>query len=57
MKDKTRFGKRIQGWKEFLAWAGKKIMIKVVAQLIPKFAMSCFDLTKSFFDQLSSMVC
>jgi hypothetical protein len=32
-------------------------LIKAVAQAIPIFAMSCFDLTKSFCEKLSSLVC
>jgi hypothetical protein len=49
--------KRIQGWKEkFLSWAGKEVLIKVVAQVIPTFAMGCFDLTKDLCDQVSTMV-
>jgi hypothetical protein len=55
---KDRIWKRIQGWKEkFLSWAGKEVLIKVVAQAIPTFAMGCFDLTKSICDQISKMVC
>lgn len=55
---KDRIWAGIQGWKEkFLSWAGKQILIKAVAQAIPTFAMGCFDLTKSFCDQISAMVC
>ena len=54
---KDRIWKRIQGWKEkFLSWAGKEILIKAVAQAIPTYAMGCFDLTKTFCDQVSAMV-
>lgn len=50
--------KKIQGWKEkFLSRAGKEILVKAVAQAIPIFAMSCFDLTKTLCDDISSMVC
>lgn len=55
---KDRIWQRIQGWKEkFLSWAGKDILIKAVAQVIPTYAMGCFDLTKSFCDQMSKMIC
>uniref|UniRef100_J3LWH3 Reverse transcriptase zinc-binding domain-containing protein n=1 Tax=Oryza brachyantha TaxID=4533 RepID=J3LWH3_ORYBR len=54
---KDRILQRIQGWKEkLLSRAGKEIMIKVVAQAIPTFAMGCFDLTKNLCDQISKMI-
>jgi hypothetical protein len=53
-----RIWKKIQGWKErFLSKAGKDILIKACAQAIPTFAMSCFDLTKSLCDEMSTMIC
>jgi hypothetical protein len=55
---KEKIWRRIQGWKEkLLSIAGKEILIKAVAQAVPVYAMACFDLTKSFCDQLSSMIC
>jgi hypothetical protein len=55
---KDKVWKRIQGWKEkMLSKAGKDILIKAIAQAIPTFAMSCFDLTKTLCDQMSSMIC
>ena len=49
---------RIQGWKEkMLSRAGKKALIKAVAQAIPTFAMGCFDITKEICDQISAMIC
>jgi hypothetical protein len=39
-----------------LSKAGKEILIKVVAQAIPTFAMGCFDLTKGLCDKISSMI-
>jgi hypothetical protein len=54
---KRRIWSRIQGWQEkLLSKAGKEILIKVVAQSIPTYAMSCFDLTKGLCDELSSMI-
>jgi len=48
---------RIQGWQEkLLSKAGKEILIKAVAQSIPTYAISCFDLTKGFCDELSTMI-
>ena len=54
---KERVWKRIQGWKEkLLSKAGKGVLIKAIAQAIPSYAMSCFDLTKSLCDEISSMI-
>jgi len=54
---KQRIWARIQGWQEkLLSRAGKEIMIKAVAQAIPTYAMSCFDLTKGLCEQISSMI-
>ncbi|EAZ04413.1 hypothetical protein OsI_26557 [Oryza sativa Indica Group] len=54
---KERVWKKIQGWKEkLLSRAGKDILIKAVAQAIPAFAMSCFDLTKTLCDEISSLI-
>ena len=55
---KERIRRKIQGWKErMLSCAGKEILIKVVAQAIPIYAMACFDITKSLCDQISAMIC
>ncbi|KAJ1256423.1 hypothetical protein BS78_K029100 [Paspalum vaginatum] len=54
---KQKIWGRIQGWQErLLSKAGKEILIKAIAQAIPTFAMSCFDLTKGLCDELSSMI-
>ncbi|GJN04595.1 hypothetical protein PR202_ga22158 [Eleusine coracana subsp. coracana] len=55
---KEKIWNRIQGWKERLLYkAGKAVSFKAVAQAIPTFAMSCFDLTKTFCDEVSTMIC
>lgn len=54
---KQRIWARIQGWQEkLLSKAAKEVLIKSVAQAIPTDAMSCFDLTKSLCDEISSMI-
>jgi hypothetical protein len=35
---------------------GKQLMIKACAHTIPVFAVTCFDLTKSFYDQINMMI-
>jgi hypothetical protein len=55
---KEKIWKRIIGWKErFLSKAAKEILIKAVAQAIPTYAMSCFDITKNLCDDISQMIC
>jgi hypothetical protein len=48
---------KIKGWKEkALSWAGKQVLIKVVAQAIHVFVMGCFDITKDICDQISTII-
>ena len=54
---KQKVWARIQGWKQkLLSKAGKEILVKAVAQAIPTYAMSCFDLTKGLCDELSTII-
>ena len=54
---KGKLWARIQGWQEkLLSKARKEILVKVVAQAIPTYAMSCFDLTKGLCDELSTII-
>ena len=49
---KDHIEQRVQGWKErFLSWAGKELLLKVVAQVIPTFTMSCFLLPKKWCEE------
>src|SRR6266498_2569015 len=55
---KERVWRRIQGWMEkLLSKVGKEIMIKAISQAIPTYAMSCFDLTKSLCEEISTLIC
>ena len=54
---KKKIWTRIQGWQEkLLTKFGKEILVKAVAQSIPTYAMSCFDLTKGLCDELNTMI-
>jgi hypothetical protein len=54
---KKKIWTKIQSWQEkLLSKAGKEILIKVVSQFIPTYAMSCFDLTKGLCDELSMII-
>ncbi|KAI5440050.1 hypothetical protein KIW84_025417 [Lathyrus oleraceus] len=44
-----RIWKKVKGWKDkFLSRAGKEVMIKSVAQVIPTYVMSCFRLPEDY---------
>ena len=53
---KDRVWKKLQGWKvKILSRAGKEILIKVVAQSIPTYTMSVFQLLVKLCEELQSM--
>ncbi|XP_061993305.1 uncharacterized protein LOC133711157 [Rosa rugosa] len=53
---KERLSKKLAGWQgKLLSSAGKDLLIRVVAQALPSYAMSCFLLLKEFCDDLHQM--
>ncbi|XP_024164012.1 uncharacterized protein LOC112170994 [Rosa chinensis] len=53
---KERLGKKLSAWQgKLLSGAGKDILIRVVAHALPTYAMSVFQLTKSFCEDLEQM--
>ena len=53
---KDRIWKKLQGWKGLmLLRAGKEILIKVVAQSIPTYTMSVFQLPLKLCDELDAL--
>ena len=54
---KERVEKKLSGWKEkILSMGGREILIKVVAQAIPTYTMSCFWIPKSLCDEMEGMI-
>ena len=54
---KTRVWQKLQGWKsKLVSQAGREILIKVVVQAIPSYAMSVFRLPFGLCDELERMV-
>ena len=54
---KERVGRKLSGWKEkILSIGGRKVLIKAVAQAIPMYTMSCFQLPKGLCDEIESMM-
>ena len=54
---KERVGRKLAGWKEkLLSIGGREILIKVVAQAIPTYTMSCFQLPKGLCDDIEGMM-
>ena len=57
MEIKERLGRKLFGWKEkILSISGREVLIKVVAQAIPMYTMSCFQLPKGLCDEIESMM-
>ena len=54
---KERVERKLSGWKEkMLSVCGQEILIKAVAQAIPTYTMSCFQIPKSFCDEIEAMM-
>ena len=52
-----KLAKRLARWKEkLISKAGKEILIKVVAQAIPTYTMSCFKLPDTLREELMSII-
>ena len=53
---KDRIWKRLQGWKEkLLSQAGREVLIKVVIQAMPSYAMGCFKFPAGLCQEISSL--
>ncbi|XP_062005714.1 uncharacterized protein LOC133722872 [Rosa rugosa] len=53
---KERLAEKLKHWQgKMLSGAGKDILIRVVAQALPNYAMSVFQLTKNFCEDLEQM--
>ena len=54
---KEKVGKKLAGWKgKLLSMGGKEVLIKVVAQAIPTYTVSCFQLLKSLCEDLEKLM-
>ncbi|KAM1301851.1 hypothetical protein ACFX2H_012835 [Malus domestica] len=54
---KERVHKRLSGWKgKCLSGVGRELHVKVVAQALPSYAMNCFLLPKTFYDELHQLI-
>ncbi|KAL4627161.1 hypothetical protein ACB092_05G147900 [Castanea dentata] len=51
---KQRVANKVSGWKEkLLSSAGKEVLIKAVAQVVPSYTMSCLKLPNKLCDELT----
>ena len=56
-KIKERVSKKLAGWKEkLISIRGREILIKSIAQAVPTYTMSCFQLPKTLCDDLERMM-
>ena len=54
---KDRLWSKIQGWIErTMSMAGKEVLVKSVAQVVPVFSMSCFKLPRGLCEHLNMMI-
>jgi hypothetical protein len=54
---KDRVWKRVQGWMEqTLSAGGKEVLIKVVAQVVPTYSMSCFKLPRGLCKHIDGVL-
>ena len=54
---KERMEKKLLGWNEKMLLVGdREVLIKVVAQAIPTYTMSCFQIPKSICDEIEGMM-
>ena len=54
---KQRMANKVLRWKEKLqTHAGKEVLIKLVAQAVPSYTMSCFLLPKKLCEELTGMI-
>ena len=54
---KERLANKLLGWKEkLLSNAGKEVLIKAIAQVVLAHTMSCFLLSSSLCEEMTSMV-
>ena len=52
-----RFGKRISAWSEkLLSAAGKEVLTKAIAQAVPTYIISVFQMTKGFCEELAELL-
>ena len=57
VEDKDRVAKKLAGWKgKLFSIGGREILIKAVAQAVPTYTMSCFQLPKTLYHDLENMM-